>query len=245
MACSFQNRHTFNKQGPNKKHHLLLCPVVSNERVEGGVHEDGNTDGVVPTDLGELLNLLESFEIDSQEFFEELPNHGVLGDSDDEESSDSDGGSDDYDAGYINGDSQETEDKNGEVILRVLCLFGWSWILSVFLLGMPFLISTLSVAMMVAMGSKGVESRSSLPNNESSTVAPSVAPDVAPSTVTVTSAGSPAFICSDLDIVASSAGQGHCIVHNVSEDKKIDIHENIYSYGDTNTEMSKPYPYRP
>ena len=156
-----------------------------------------------------MLNVLESLEIDSKDFFEEVPIHGVVEDSGDEESSNSDDGSGDDEAGYVNGglflsrfvqgrifsynssdsgsqsdddsnfdgysssgledigpgtnwagyqDSQRTrgpgpEDQNGMLILKGLCIVGWSWILLVFVLGMPFLLSTLSVAMVIAMGS--------------------------------------------------------------------------------------------
>ena len=69
----------------------------------GGVYEIGDTKRGSSTDLGELLNVLESLEIDSKDFFEEVPIHGVVEDSGDEESSDSDDGSGDDEAGYVNG----------------------------------------------------------------------------------------------------------------------------------------------
>ena len=69
----------------------------------GGVYELGYTKSESPTDLGDLLNILESLKIDSQEFFEEVPIHGVVKAREDEEYSDSDDGSGDDEAGYENG----------------------------------------------------------------------------------------------------------------------------------------------
>ena len=60
-----------------------------------------------------------------------------------------------------------------------------------FLLGMPFLLSTYSVAMMIAIGSMGGESITFLPADEASAMVPSLVPVVAPGTIVVTCACSP------------------------------------------------------
>ena len=111
---------------------------------------------------------------------------------------------------------------------------GWSLVLLVFILGMPFLLSTLSVAMIIAMGSWGGEGINSFPTDEG--------PDVVPGAIAVTSARPPASeiqtgitgdATADTDNV--SAVQGYCLLHKMSEDTKLDIHETISSpdSGDT------------
>ena len=85
--CHFINRHTADRQDINNKHHSLLCSQQSKDKVVAGVCVVENTES---NELGQLLNVLESLDIDCQEFFTEIPLHEIEEETDTSSDSSSD-----------------------------------------------------------------------------------------------------------------------------------------------------------
>ena len=92
--CKFNNHHNCQRQEENNKHHHLLCPMESRAKVVAGAYEIEDPDS---NDIGTLLNVLDSLDIDCVDFFHEIPLHEIEMDTD-TDSSDSDDS--DEDEGY-------------------------------------------------------------------------------------------------------------------------------------------------